>query len=92
MCDECKTIEVFFFIFLFFKDFLMWTIFFKVFIEFNSIETTLFLLYILFFWPQGMRDLTCLTRDQTCPVYTGRRSPDHCTARGVPKEGFICSF
>ena len=37
---------------LFLKSFLMWTIF-KVFIEF---VTTLLLLYVLFFCPQGLRD------------------------------------
>ena len=43
--------------FLFF--FLMWTIF-KVFIEF---VTTLLLFYVLAFCPQGMWDLSSLTRD-----------------------------
>ena len=41
------------------KRFLMWTIF-KVFIE---LVTTLFLFYVLVFWPQAMWDLNSSTRD-----------------------------
>ena len=37
---------------------------FKVFIEFVTI---LFLFYVLVFWPQGMQDLSSLTRNQ---IYT----------------------
>ena len=46
--------------FIIFHDhfFLMWSIF-KVFIEFVTI---LLLLYVLFFWPRGMWDLSSLTR------------------------------
>ena len=46
----------------FFKIFFsMWTIF-KVFIDF---VTALLLFYVLVFWPQGMWDLSSLTRDRT---------------------------
>ena len=46
---------------IFLKIFFMWTIF-KVFTEFITI---LRLFYILVFWPQGMWDLSSLTRDWT---------------------------
>ena len=46
--------------------FLMWTIF-EVFIEFVTI---LLLFHVLVFWPQGMWDLSSLTRDLTHrPLY-----------------------
>ena len=51
------------FFFKVFFFFLMWTNF-KVSIEFVTI---LLLLYILVFWPQGMWDLSCPTRDRTNP-------------------------
>ena len=55
--------------FSFYKDFFwMWTIF-KVFIEFVTI---LFLFYVFVFWPQGMWDLSSLTRDRTCTPGIGR--------------------
>ena len=41
----------------------------KVFIEFVTI---LLLLYVLIFWPQGMWDLSSLTRDQTHTPCIGR--------------------
>ena len=42
---------------------------FKAFTEFVAI---LLLIYVLFFLPQGMWDLSSLTRDQTCtPVLEG---------------------
>ena len=62
----------------------MWTIF-KIFIEF---VTTLFLFYALVFWPQGMWDLSSLTRDQTLISYIGRLSLNHSTAREVPIATF----
>ena len=68
----------------FLKIFLMWTIF-KVFIEFIII---LLLFYVLVFWPQGMWDLSSLTRDHTCSSCIGRQSLNHWTAREVPKLGF----
>ena len=46
----------------------MWTIF-KVFIEFVTI---LLLFYALVFWPQGMWDLSSLTRDRTRTACIGR--------------------
>ena len=58
----------------------MWTIF-KVFIE--SV-TILLLFYVLVFWPQGMWDLSFLTRDWTHNPYTGRWSLNHWTTREVP--------
>ena len=63
--------------FFFFFFFLMWTIF-KVFIE---CVTILHLLCLVFFWPQGMWDLSCPTKDQTCTPCSGRRSR---TAREAP--------
>ena len=55
--------------------------FFKVFIEFVA---KLLLLYVLVFWPQGMWDLSSLTKDRTCTPCIGRRSLNHWTAREVP--------
>ena len=51
-----------------FKIFLMWTVF-KVLIEFVTI---LLLFYVLVFWPQGMQDLSSLTRDGTYTHCIGR--------------------
>ena len=51
----------------------MWTIF-KVFIE---LVTTLFLFYVLVFWPQGMWDLNSPTWDGTHAPCFGRRSLNH---------------
>ena len=58
----------------------MWTIF-KVFTEFVA---TLLLLYALVFWPQGLWDLSSLTRDQICTLPIGRQSLNHWTTREVP--------
>ena len=55
----------------------MWTIL-KVFIEFVTI---LLLFHVLIFWPEGMQDLSSLTRDRTCTPCIGRRSLNHWTAR-----------
>ena len=60
--------------------FLMWTIL-RVSTEF---ATMLPLLYVLVFWPRGMRDLSSPTRDQTRNPCFGRPSPNHWTAREVP--------
>ena len=57
----------------------MWTIF-KVFIE---PVTILLLFYVLPLWPQGVWDPSSLTRDRTHTPHTGRRSPNHWTAREV---------
>ena len=68
----------------FFLRFVLMTIF-KVFIEF----VTIFLpFHVLVFWPWGMWDLNSLTRDQTCTPGIGRRSPNHWTAREVPRMSF----
>ena len=75
-----------FFLFIFFKDVLLWTIF-KVFIEF----VTIFLLfYVLVFWPRGMWDLSSPTRDRACTSYTGRQSLNHWTTREVPAHVSFC--
>ena len=66
--------------FVFFKIFLMWTIF-KVFIEFVTI---LLLFYVLFFWLQGMGDLSSPARDRARTPCIERRSLNHWTAREVP--------
>ena len=59
--------------------------FFKVFIEF---VTMLLLFYVSVFWPQGMWDLSSLTRDRTCTPCIGRRSLNRWTAREVPSGEF----
>ena len=69
-----------FFLSFFLKIFLMWTIF-KVFIDFVTI---LLLFCVLFFWPQGMWDLSSPTRDRTCTPCIGRWSLNHWTTREVP--------
>ena len=46
----------------------MWTIF-KAFTEFVTIQL---LIYVLFFWPQGMWDLSSQHRDQPRTPCTGR--------------------
>ena len=56
--------------------------FLKVFIEF---VTALLLFHVLVVWPQGMWDLSALTRDWTYIHCTGRQSPNHWTAKKVPK-------
>ena len=66
----------------------MWTIF-KVFIEFVTI---LLLFYVLFFWPQGVWDLSPPTRDRTHTPCIGRRSLNHWTAREVPSLIFKEKF
>ena len=58
----------------------MWTIF-KGFIE---LVTILLLFYVLFFWPQGMWDLSSQTRGQTHTPCIGKQSRNHWTAREVP--------
>ena len=60
----------------------MWTIF-KVFIEFFTI---LLLFYVLFFWPQGIWDLSFMIRDQTCTPCIRRRSLNHWTTGKVPQQ------
>ena len=60
----------------------MWTIF-KVFIEFVTI---LLLFYVLVFWPQGMWDLSSLTRDRTLTPCIGRQHLNQWTAREVPEQ------
>ena len=74
--------------FFFFRFFFMWTTF-KVFIEFVTI---LLLFYVLLFWPRGMWDLSSLTRDQTCTLWTRRWRLNHWTARGVPSSLLKLSF
>ena len=61
----------------------MWTIL-KGFIK---CVTVLFLLYVLIFWPQGIWDLSSLTRDQTRAPYIERQSLNHRTTREVPTGG-----
>ena len=57
----------------------MWTIL-KVFIEFVTI---LFLFSFLVFWPQGMWDLSSLTRDRTHILCIARWILNHWTTREV---------
>ena len=63
----------------FFKIVLMWTIF-KVFIEFILVHN---IAYFFMFWPQGMWDLSSLTRDQTCAACIGGLRFNYWTAREV---------
>ena len=62
---------------IFFKIFLMWTIF-KVFIEY---VTMLLLFYVLIFWPQSMWDFSSPARDQAHTPCIGRQSLNHWTTR-----------
>ena len=55
-------------------------------IEFVAI---LILFYILVVWPQGMWDLSSLTRDPTCIPYPGRQGLNHWTARKVPGQELL---
>ena len=52
----------------------------KVFIEFVTI---LFLFYVLVFWPQGMLDLSSLTRGPQCTTCTRRQNLNPWTTREV---------
>ena len=47
-----------------------------------------FFVYFLVFWPCGMRDLSCWTRDRTSTLCIGRPSLNHWTARKVPTFPF----
>jgi len=73
--SRIRHLKVFFF-------FLMWPIF-KVFIEF---VTVLLLFNVLAFWPQGIWDLSTLTRDRTCTPCFGRGNLNHWTAREAPRD------
>ena len=65
---------------------------FKFFIEF---VTTLFLFYVLDFWPQGVWALSCLTRDGTHTHCIGRQSEpldhhgNHHILTGFTKPGLM---
>ena len=69
----------------FFFQIFMWTIF-KILIEF----VTIFILsYVLVLWPQGMWDLSSLTRDQTLTPCIGRGGLNYWMAREVPTQSFF---
>ena len=53
----------------------------KVFIEFVTI---LLLFHVLVFWPEGMWDLRCPTRNQTHTLGIGRQSLNRWTSAEVP--------
>ena len=84
MCAKSSQIESVYwgtlFIYIsFFEDFFfIWTIF-KVVIEF----VTILLLFYGFFWPQGIGDLSSLTRDGTCTPCIGRWRLNHWSDREV---------
>ena len=61
----------------------MWAIL-KGFIKF---VTVLLLLYVLIFWPQGIWDLSSLTRDRTRVPCIERGRLNHWTTSEVPTEG-----
>ena len=65
-------------VFIFFKTFLMWTIF-KVFIELWHYCFCFMFWFGLTFWLQVTWDLSSLTRDRTHTHCIGRRSPNHWT-------------
>ena len=69
----------------FFKIFLMWTIF-KVYIEYIII---FLLFYVLVFWPLGMWDLASLTEDWICSQGIRTGSLNHWTAREVPSADVL---
>lgn len=68
--DSKSLVDIFDYPF-FFHDFLMWTSF-KVLIEFVTISSVL-----VWFWPQGMWDLSFPTRDQSCTPCMGRQNLNH---------------
>ena len=72
------------FIFLSFFFFLMWTIL-KVFIEFLAMWL---LSSIFIFWPQGMYDLICQSRDPTHIPCSRRPNLNHWTTTEVPERFF----
>ena len=59
---------------------------FKVFIEFVTI---LLLLYVVFFWPRGLWDLSSPTRDWTCTPCIGRWNLRLWTTREVLELGLL---
>ena len=72
----------------------MWIIF-IILIEFVTILfpsyvlfSVFFLLFVWFFWPQGMWYLSSQTSDPTGTLCIGRQSPNHWTTREVP-VGFL---
>ena len=76
-----ESIDLFNFVFFFFRFFLCVCGPFKVFIEF---VTVLLLFYVLVFWLRGMWNLSSPTRDRTCTPCIGRQSLNHWTMREVP--------
>ena len=78
---QAHCLEVFFF--------LMWTIFLKSILNFYTIASVL---SFVFFWPQGMWDLSSPTRDQIGNAKAGRQSPNHWTTREVPAWRFADSL
>ena len=82
---------------IFLKDFLMYISLSFFFLWCRSflkcLLNLLHLFYVLVFRPQGMWDVSSLTRDQTRTSRLGRQSPNHWTARGVPHSAssFIIS-
>ena len=59
--------------------------FWKVFVESVAI---LLLSYVLVFWPWGVWDLSSLTRNRISIPYIERGSPNHRTAREVPRGSY----
>ena len=45
-----------------------------------------------YFWPWGMWDLNCLTRDWTLTLYIGRQSLSHRITRDIPNTDIIFFF
>ena len=66
-----------------YKNSLPLSLFFKVFIEFYSIVSILWLVFF-FFWPGGMWDFSSSTRDWNHTPCAGRWSLSHWTTREVP--------
>ena len=68
---------------------LLFLLFFKIFKVFIEFLTILLLLYFVFFWPQGLWDLSSPTRDWTCTPGIGRWSLNLWTTREVLELGLL---
>ena len=60
--------------------------------EIFKIFNMLILFIYLFIWPHGMRDLSSLTRDQTCAPAVEVQSLNHWATREVPSHVILDFF
>ena len=63
----------------------MWTIF-KVFICYNIASAFALFCFFFFFWPWGMWDLSCPTRDRTYTSCTGKRAASPLDRQGSSRR------